>query len=125
MTQFIALKDCKPESIRKYKREVRAIVIDRAAVHVERALAKDKKKPAAARYQAQIEDALARAKLDVMAEIFSHMRERSRPQGVAGWTRGRGGLVRERRKPIRALELIAAYAQVVQYVARLKAKGKR
>jgi hypothetical protein len=70
-----------------------------------------------------IEDALARSKLDVMTEVFSHMREVSRPRGVAGWTRGRGGLVRETRQPIRALELIAAYTEVVRYLARFKAKG--
>ncbi len=123
MTQFIALRDAKPESIRKYKREVRAIVIDRAALHVERALGRDKK-PTPARYQALMDDALAQAKLDVMTELFSHMREHSRPKGVAGWTRGRGGLVRERRKPAQALQLVAAYTQVVGYLTRLKAKGK-
>ncbi len=122
MTQFLTLRSAKPESVRKYKQEVRAIVIDRAAFHVERALAVGKK-PSAKRYQAVIEDALARAKLDVMAEIFTLMRELSRPRGVAGWTRGKGGLVRETRRPTAALELVAAYASVVSYVARLKAKG--
>jgi hypothetical protein len=123
MSQFIALRDAKPESIREYKQEVRAVVIDRAAFHVERAL-RAGQKPNAKRYQAHIEAALARAKLDVMAEIFQHMRELSRPRGVAGWTRGRGGLVRESRKPAQALALIDAYAQIVRYVTRLKAKGR-
>ena len=63
MAQFITLRDSKPESIRKYKNEVRAIVIDRAAYHVERALVGAKKRPTGSRYQASIEDALARAKL--------------------------------------------------------------
>ncbi len=125
MTQFIALRNAKPESIRKYKQEVRAIIIDRSALHVERALVRDKK-PTSDRYQVLMEDALARAKLDVMAEIFGHMRDLSRPRGVAGWTRSHSGaLVRERRKPLHALALIAAYTQVVQYLTRLKAKGKR
>ncbi len=124
MTQFIALRSAKPESIRKYKQEVRAIVIDRAAFHVERALA-GKKKPTTKRYQAMIEDGLARAKLDVMAEIFQLMRELAKPRGVSGWTRGKGGLVRENRQPGSALELIEAYAGVVSYLARLRAKGRR
>jgi hypothetical protein len=124
MSQFIALPDGNPESIATYKREIRAIVIDRAAVHAERALAA-RPKPSPARYQAVMDDALARAKLDVMAEIFSHMRDAARPQSVAGWTRARGGLVRQRRKPVAALELIAAYTQVIRYLTRLKAKGRR
>lgn len=124
MTQFLTLRSAKPESVRKYKQEVRAIVIDRAAFHVERALPAGKK-PSVKRYQAVIEDSLARAKLDVMAEIFMLMRELSRARGVAGWTRGKGGLVRETRRPAAALELVAAYASVVSYVTRLKAQGGR
>jgi hypothetical protein len=120
MTQFVALKDATPESIRSYKREIRAIVVDRAAYHVERAL-EGVKRPSPKRYQGAISDGLARAKLDVMAEIFVHMRNISRPTGVAGWRRAKGGLVREPRKPTQALALIEAYANVVRYVARLKA----
>jgi hypothetical protein len=120
MTQFVALSDTKPESIRSYKREVRAIVIDRAAYHVERALA-GVKRPSTKRYDAAISDSLAKAKLDVMAEIFMLMREASRPRSVAGWRRAKGGLVREARKPVQALELITAYSDVVRYIARMKA----
>jgi hypothetical protein len=120
MTQFVALSDATPEAIRSYKREVRAIVIDRAAYHVERAL-DGAKKPAPKRYQTAITDGLAKGKLDVMAEIFALMREASRPRSVAGWRRGKGGLVREARKPTEALALIAAYTDVVRYLARMKA----
>jgi hypothetical protein len=82
--------------------------------------------PTAARYDALTDDGLSRAKLDVMAEIAAHMRELARPRGVAGWTRSNSGaLLRERRKPARALKLIAAYTRVILYVARLKAKGRR
>jgi hypothetical protein len=120
MMQFVALSDTKPESIRSYKREIRAIVIDRAAYHVERALA-GVKKPSQKRYDAAMTDGLAKAKLDVMAEIFVHMREASRPRSVAGWRRGKGGLVREARKPTEALAVIAAYSDVIRYIARMKA----
>jgi hypothetical protein len=120
MTQFVALKDATPESIRSYKREIRAIVVDRAAYHVERAL-EGAKRPSPKRYQAAISDGLARAKLDVMAELFVHMRNVSRPTSVAGWRRAKGGLIREPRKPIQALALIEAYGNIVRYVTRLKA----
>jgi hypothetical protein len=120
MTQFVALSDTKPEAIRSYKREIRAIVVDRAAHHVERALA-GVKRPSEKRYDAAMSDGLAKAKLDVMAEIFAHMREASRPRSVAGWRRGKGGLVREARKPERALAMIAAYSDVIRYIARMKA----
>jgi hypothetical protein len=124
MTEFIALSDTSPESIRTYRREVRAIVIDRAAYHLEHLLARNRN-PSAKRYQAALQASLGKAKLDVMTEIFQHMQALSRPRGVAGWSRGRGGLVRQARDPERALALIAAYSDVVRYVARLKAQGPR
>lgn len=124
MTQFLGLRDTQPASIRTYKKEVRAVVIDRAAFHVEHALAAAKK-PTVQRYQAMIEDGLARAKLDVMAEIFSLMRDIARPKGVGGWTRSKRGLVRESRRPDAALDLIDAYSSVIRYVSRLRAKGRR
>jgi len=120
MSSFIALENAEPGSIRTYKRHVRAIVIDRAAYHLERAL-RGRRRPAAKRYQVIIDDSLARAKLDVMAEIFGHMRDLSRPRAVAGWTRGGAGLVRRARKPGASLAMINGYLDVVRYIGRLKA----
>jgi hypothetical protein len=124
MTTFIALRDASPESIRSYKREIRAIVVDRAAYHLERLL-DGIASPSPKRYQTALQESLAKAKLDVMAEVFQHMQELSRPRGVAGWTRGRGGLVRRARDPDQVLALVAAYSDVVRYLVRLRAQGTR
>jgi hypothetical protein len=119
MSTFIELRTAKAESIAKYKSEVKAITIDRAAYHVEQILAKQSR-PTKRSYEKALQDALLRAKLDVMAELFEHMQRLARPHSVADWDRESGGLKRRSRSPQVALELIGAYDQVVRDVARMK-----
>jgi hypothetical protein len=121
MPTFIELRSAKPTSIAKYKGEVKAITIDRAAHHLDQMLATQTKQTQRS-YEKAMQDALLRAKLDVMAELFEHMQRLARPASVADWDRGSGGLTRRSRSPQTALALIAAYDQVVRDVAKLKAR---
>jgi hypothetical protein len=123
MSTFIELRSPRPDAIAKYKAEVKAITIDRAAHHVERMVA-EQQRPSARAYERLLQDALLRAKLDVMAELFEHMQRLARPHSVADWNRENGGLKRRSRAPQTALELIAAYDQVVREVVKLKARRR-
>ncbi|MEZ5559693.1 MAG: hypothetical protein R3E86_14265 [Pseudomonadales bacterium] len=124
MANFIQLKSSKPDALRQYKREVRAIVIDRAADHVQQAIARYKR-PTGRTYEKALQDGLTRAKLDVMAELFRIMHDLARQNVVSQWSRGDSGLRRERRSSSAIMELIGAYDQVVRYVANMKAQRKQ
>jgi hypothetical protein len=124
MSNFIALNSTQPKSVARYKREVRAIVIDRAADHIEGLLPANRK-PSPKRYEKAFQEGLLRAKLDVMAELFRIMHDLARPNVVAGWSRGDDGLRRKTRSPAATMKLIVAYEQVVRYVAGIRAHTTR
>ena len=124
MVSFIELKSANPETISNYKREVRAIVIDRAADHVQQAIARYKR-PSPRTYEKALQDGLTRAKLDVMAEIFRLMHDLARQNVVSQWSRHESGLQRRRRSPKTIMALIRAYDTVVRYVANMKAQRKK
>jgi hypothetical protein len=123
MSTFIELRSAKSDAIAKYKAEVKAITIDRAAHHVEHLMAQQKR-PTQRSYEKALQDGLLRAKLDVIAELFEHMQRLARPASVADWHRDDHGLKRRARSPQTALELIAAYDQVVRDVVKLKARRR-
>ncbi len=123
MSNFIQLRSAKPAAIAKYRQEVKAITVDRAAHHVDQILS-GHKRPNERSYEKALQDGLLRAKLDVIAELFAHMQRLARPDSVADWNREDGGLKRRPRKPQTALELIAAYDQIVRDVVRLKARRR-
>lgn len=123
MHQFLQLKDTTPAAISRYKRELRAIVIDRAADHVQSTMARYKR-PSAGTYEKALQDGLLRAKLDVMAELFRIMHDLARPNVVGQWSRDAGRLKRQRRPTEATIDLIQAYDRVVRYVSTLKAKRK-
>ena len=116
MHHFIQLKNTSPEAIAGYKRELRAIVIDRAADYVQQKVARFKR-PSPASYEKALHEGLMRAKLDVMADL-------ARQNVVAQWSRNDRGLKRSRRSPQTIIDLINAYDQIVRYVATLKANRK-
>ncbi len=124
MSTFIELRSSSDTAVAKYKQEVKAIIIDRTAHHVELLLAKYKK-PTPKHYEKAMQDALLRAKLDVMAELFEHMQRLARPASVADWDREAGGLARKSRSAQKALSLIAAYDQVVRDLLKLKAARRK
>lgn len=123
MANFISLNSTQPKAITRYKREVRAIVIDRAADHLQELLPGGRK-VSAQRYEKAVQQSLLRAKLDVMAELFRVMHDLARPSAVADWSRGEGGLRRRTRSPASTMKLIVAYEQVVRYVAAMRAHVK-
>jgi hypothetical protein len=123
MSNFISLSSTQPKAIARYKREVRAIVIDRAADHIER-LTPSAKALSPQRYEKVFQQGLLMAKLDVMAELFRMMHDLARPSGVADWSRGEDGLHRSIRSPAATMKLINAYEQVVRYVAGMRAHVK-
>ena len=123
MSNFIALNSTRPEAVARYKREVRAIVVDRAAEHLEQLLPADRK-TSPNRYEKSLQEALRRAKLDVMAELFRLMHDLARASVVARWSRRADGLRRERRDTAATMQLLTAYDQVVRYVASMRANVK-
>jgi len=123
MQTFIQLKNTSPEAIAAYKREVRAIVVDRAADHVAQSMARQRR-PSPASYEKALQEGLMRAKLDVLAELFRIMHDLARQNVVAQWSRNERGLKRQRRSPEGIIELINAYDRIVRYVSTLKAKRK-
>jgi hypothetical protein len=123
MSNFISLNSTQPKAVSRYKREVRAIVVDRAADHIERLLpASGSVSPQ--RYEKAFQEGLLMAKLDVMAELFRMMHDLARPREVADWSRGADGLRRTTRSPAATMKLIVAYEQVVRYVAAMRAHVK-
>ena len=119
MTNFIALTSAQPQAVARYKREVRAIVVDRAADHIDNILPKGRK-PTPRSYDKAFEEGLLRAKLDVMAELFRIMHDLARANAVAAWSRGDDGLRRKAHNASAAMNLIVAYEQVVRYVAGIR-----
>lgn len=119
MSKFIELRSTTPAAIAKYKREVRAITIDRAAQHMQ-TLLDAHSKPTKHAYEKALKEGLLRAKLDVMAELFEHMQHLARPRPVTGWNRENGGLQRRNRTAQTAFSFIIAYDQIVRFVANLK-----
>lgn len=124
MTNFIALNSAQPKAIARYKREVRAIVVDRAADHIDKILPKGRK-PSSHSYDKAFEEGLLRAKLDVMAELFRIMHDLARANAVAAWSRGDDGLRRRAHSASAAMKLIVAYEQVVRYVSGIRAQATR
>jgi hypothetical protein len=124
MPHFIQLRSAKPDAVASYKKELRAIVVDRAAQHVESTL-ETFKRPTSRTYERTLQDSLLKAKLDVMAELFSHMQNLARPRAVSGWRRGEKGLVREPRGAKTRFDLINAYDDVLRYVSKLQASAAR
>ena len=124
MPHFIQLRSAKPDAVASYKKELRAIIVDRAAQHVETTL-ENYKRPTSRTYERAMQDSLMKAKLDVMAELFSHMQNLARPRAVAGWQRGEKGLVRKPRGVQSRFDLINAYDEVLRYVSNLKANAAR
>lgn len=124
MSSFIKLKSAKPEAIVRYRREVRAIVVDRAADHARQLIARYKK-PSSRSYEKALQEGLLRARLDVLAELFGLMHDLARPNAVAQWSRKETGLQREVRSPETTMKLLKAYDQIVRYVANMKATRKR
>lgn len=124
MSNFIALNSTQPKAVSRYKREVRAIVVDRAADYIEQLLPAGGRKPSARRYEKAFEEGLNRAKLDVMAELFRIMHDLARPNPVAAWSRGEDGLRRRRRSAGATMKLIITYEQVVRYVAGIRVNVK-
>ncbi|MEQ8861020.1 MAG: hypothetical protein RIC56_20425 [Pseudomonadales bacterium] len=124
MSNFIALKSTQPKALTRYKREVRAIVIDRAADHIEQLLPKSRT-ASPKRYDKALEQGLLRAKLEVMAELFRIMHDLARSNTVADWSRGDDGLRRKPRSAAATMKTIVAYEQVVRYVAGIRASVKR
>ena len=84
MSNFIALSSHQPEAVARYKREVRAIVVDRAADHIDKILPHGRK-PSTRSYDKAFEEGLLRAKLDVMAELFRIMHDLARANAVAAF----------------------------------------
>lgn len=123
MSNFISLNSTQPKALARYKREVRAIVIDRAADHIEELLPKGRK-PSARSYEKAFQEGLQRAKLDVMAELFRIMHDLARPNVVADWSRGDDGLRRKPRSASATMRLIVCYEQVVRYVAGIRTTVK-
>ena len=124
MSNFISLNSTQPKAVSRYKREVRAIVVDRAADHIEQLLPSGAK-PTTNRYEKVLQEGLRRAKLDVMAELFRIMHDLARPNVVADWSRGEDGLRRRTRSTTATMQLIVTYEQVVRYVASIRAHVKR
>lgn len=124
MTGFIQLSSPKAEAISRYKKEIRAIVIDRAADHAQQAMTRYKR-PSEKTYEKALQEALLRAKLDVMAELFRIMHDLARPSVVSQWSRDDSGLRRNPRSPSTLMDLVRAYEQVVRYVTNLKAHRTR
>lgn len=120
MSNFIALNSTQPQALSRYKREVRAIVVDRAAHYIDELLPQGRK-PSARSYEKAFQEGLTRAKLDVMAELFRIMHDLARPNAVADWSRGEDGLRRKTRSPGATMKLLGAYEQVVRYVAGIRA----
>jgi len=120
MTQFITLKSPEPKAVARYKHEVRAIVVDRAADHIEQRLPSGRK-PTDRQYDKAFEEGLQKAKLEVMAELFRLMHDLARDNTVAEWSRGEDGLRRKPRSDAATLKLISAYDQIVRYVAGIRA----
>jgi hypothetical protein len=123
MSSFIELKSLKPEAIKSYKRELRAIVIDRAADHMRRTMARYKQ-PTARTYENALQDGLQRARLDVLAELFRIMHDLARESAVAQWSRADAGLKRRPRSRNAASDLIRAYLGAVKYVQNVKAQRR-
>lgn len=123
MSNFISLKSTQPKALIRYKREVRAIVVDRAADHIEQLLPSGRK-PSARGYDKAFEQGLLKAKLEVMAELFRIMHDLARNNTVADWSRGDDGLRRKPRSAAATMKLIVAYEQVVRYVASIRASVK-
>jgi hypothetical protein len=121
MSSFIPLTSTQPKAIAQYKREVRAIVIDRAADHIGRLMPTTQRKPSPQRYEKAFQEGLLMAKLDVMAELFRIMHDLARPSAVSHWSRGEDGLRRKPSSPAATMQLIVAYEQVVRYVAAMRA----
>lgn len=124
MSHFIALKSTQPNAISRYKREVRAIVVDRAADHIDELLPAGRK-PSARSYEKAFQEGLRRAKLDVLAELFRIMHDLARPSAVADWSRGDGGLRRKPLTPEGTMKLIVAYQQIVRYVTSIRAQTRK
>lgn len=124
MDHFIQLQDSSPEAIRAYRKELRAIVIDRAAIHTHQIIA-EYKRPTERTYERALQQGLSLAKLDVLAELFRHMHDLARYNAVTKWSRARKGLKRESHTPDDLMQRIAAYERVVRYVTNLKAHQKR
>lgn len=124
MSQFIALKSARPNAISRYKQEVRAIVIDRAADHIEQRLPTSRK-PSDRQYEKAFAEGLMKAKLEVMAELFRLMHDLARDNTVAEWSRGDDGLRRKPRSDAATMELIRAYDQVVRYVSSIRAHARK
>lgn len=120
---FIQLKNTSAEAVADYKRELRAIVVDRAADHVRQIMGRYKR-PGAGTYEKALQEGLTRAKLDVLAELFRIMHDLARQNVVAQWSRNERGLKRQRRAPETVIDLINEYDRVVRYVSGLKAKRK-
>lgn len=120
MSNFITLSSPQPNAVSRYKREVRAIVVDRAADHIDALLPRGRK-PSPRSYDKAFEEGLRRAKLEVMAELFRIMHDLARDTTVADWSRGEDGLRRKPRSAAATMKLLAAYDQVVRYVASIRA----
>lgn len=123
MSSFITLNSTQPNAVARYKREVRAIVVDRAADYIDQLLPTGRK-PSAKSYEKAFQEGLNRAKLDVMAELFRIMHDLARPNPVAAWSRGEDGLRRRTRSASATMKLIITYEQVVRYVAGIRANVK-
>lgn len=124
MSNFISLNSTQPRAVSRYKREVRAIVVDRAADYIEQLLPAGRK-PTDRSYEKAFQEGLQRAKLDVMAELFRIMHDLARPSVVADWSRGEDGL---RRKPLSVeatMKRLATYERVVRYVAAIRAHVRK
>ena len=120
MSNFITLSSTQAGTLSRYKREVRAIVVDRAADHIEQLLPEGRK-PSPRRYEKAVEEGLLKAKLEVMAELFRIMHDLARDTTVAEWSRGEHGLRRKPRSDTATMNLIRAYDQIVRYVASIRA----
>ncbi|MCB1686306.1 MAG: hypothetical protein R3E82_10255 [Pseudomonadales bacterium] len=120
MSGFIQLSSAKAEAISRYKKEIRAIVIDRAADHARLAVARYKR-PSDKTYEKALQDGLLRAKLDVLAELFRIMHDLARPSVVSQWSREDSGLRRKPRPARTLMDLVRAYDEVVRYVSNMKA----
>jgi hypothetical protein len=123
MSNFIALRSPQPQAVARYKREVRAIVVDRAADHIDKLLP-ESRKTSDRKYDSAFEEGLLRAKLDVMSELFRIMHDLARANAVAAWARGDDGLRRKAHNAATTMKLIVAYEQVVRYVAGMRAHVK-
>jgi hypothetical protein len=124
MSNFISLNSAQPKAVSRYKREVRAIVVDRAADYIEQLLPAGRK-PSNRGYEKAFQEGLRRAKLDVMAELFRIMHDLARPSAVADWSRGGTGLRRETPSASATMKLIIAYQQVVRYVLSIRAQVRQ